>query len=212
MASANEFAPLIGHTMVCMATAAEVFARHFPGLSPAEVDAELSRIPAAGTTPISATAVDFLAEHGGEEARIAVAAHDETDVQRDRTVTAAQTLAELLASSWSLEVTAQMSGISRSRVSHRISSQTLYAFTLQGRRRVPHWQFVAVSNPERGVEPIPGLARVVPLIPRDLHPLTVRASFETPQRSLDGKSPVTFLVSHGPVEAVEEVLVALGRW
>lgn len=195
-----------------MTTAQDVFARHFPGLSPEEVDAVLSRTPAAGATPISAGAVDFLAEHGGEEARVAIEKYDDAGVQRDRTVTAAQTLEELLASSWSLELAAGMIGISRSRVSHRISSQTLYAFTLQGRRYVPQWQFVAAPKGERSVEPIPGLARIVPLIPRDLHPLAVQAFMETPLEDLEGQSPITFLVSHGPVEAVEQLLVALGRW
>ena len=195
-----------------MTTAQDVLARHFPGLSPEEVDAELSRTPAAGATPISAAALSFLAEHGGQEARVAIEKYDEDEVQRDRAVTAAQTLEELLESSWSLELAAQMLGVSRSRVSHRISSQTLYAFTLQGRRYVPQWQFIAALKGERGVEAIPGLARIVPLIPRELHPLAVRAFMETPLEDLDGKSPMTFLVSHGPVEAVEELLVALGHW
>jgi hypothetical protein len=195
-----------------MTSAQDVFARHFPGLSPEEVDAELSRTPAAGATPISAAAVGFLAEHGGEEARVAIEKYDDAEVQRDRAVTAAQTLEELLESSWSLELAAQMLGVSRSRVSHRISSQTLYAFTLQGRRHVPQWQFVTASKGERGVEPVPGLARIVPLIPRGLHPLAVRAFMETPLEDLDRKSPTTFLASHGPVEAVEELLVALGHW
>lgn len=195
-----------------MTTAQDVFARHFPGLSPDEVDAELSRTPTAGAAPISAAAVDFLAEHGGDEARVAIEKYDEAEVQRDRAVSAAQTLGELLESSWSLELAAGRLGISRSRVSHRISSQTLYAFTLQGRRYVPRWQFVAAPEREQGVEPIPGLARIVPLIPRDLHPLAVRALMETPLEDLDGMSPTTFLVSHGPTAAVEELLVALGRW
>lgn len=194
-----------------MTTAQDVFVRHFPGLTPDEVDAELSRSPAAGATPISAAATEFLAEHGGEEARVAIEKHDDADVQRDRAVAAAQTLEELLTSSWSLELTAQKLGVSRSRVSHRISAQTLYAFTIQGRRYVPQWQFVASSG-QPGAQPIPGLARIVPLIPRDLHPLAVRTFMETPLEDLDGESPSTFLLSHGPVEVVEELLVALGRW
>lgn len=154
----------------------------------------------------------YLAEHGGEEAQAATETYDEAEVQRDRVVAAAKALQELLASSWSLERAAGMMGISRSRVSHRISSRTLYAFTLQGRRYVPRWQFVMASTGERGAEPIPGLARIVPLIPRDLHPLAVQTFMETSLDELDGKDPVTFLVSHGPVEAIEELLVALGRW
>ena len=55
-------------------------------------------------------------------------------------------------------------GISRSRVSHRISARTLYAFTLQGRRYVPRWQFVAAPKGEPGVVPVPGLAQIVPMV------------------------------------------------
>lgn len=177
---------------------------------PAHLIAHRARVT-AGATPISAAAVGFLVEHGGEEGRVAIENYDEDGVQRDRAVTAAQTLKELLESSWSLEFTAGMMGVSRSRVSHRISSLTLYAFTLRGHRRVPQWQFVAASSGERGVEPIPGLARIVPLIPRDLHPLAVRAFMATPQDDLDGQSPTTFLLSHGPAEAVAALLVGMGR-
>ncbi len=199
-----------------MSTAQEVFVRHFPGLSPDEVDAELSRTPAAGATPISAAALRFLAEHGGVEARAAVEQYAEGEVQRERAVSAAQSLKELVGSSWVLEVAASRLGVSRSRVSHRISAQTLYVFTLQGRRYVPQWQFVTTSagasNGHGDVEPIPGLGRIVPLIPHHLHPLAVKAFMESPSDQLDGKSPVTFLVTHGPVEAVEELFIALGRW
>ena len=85
-----------------MTTAQQVLARHFPGLTPDEVDAELSRTPVAGATPISAAALGFLGAHGGEEARVAIETYDEAEVQRGRTVTAAQTLEELLESSWTL--------------------------------------------------------------------------------------------------------------
>lgn len=195
-----------------MTTAQQVLARHFPGLTPDEVDAELSRTPVAGATPISAAALGFLGAHGGEDARVAIETYDEAEVQRGRTVTAAQTLEELLESSWTLEFAARELGVSRSRVSHRLGSQSLYAFSVQGRRYVPRWQFVSTREGESGVQPIPGLARIVPLIPRDLHPLAVRAFMETPLEELDGKPPATFLISHGPVEAVEDLLVALGRW
>jgi len=195
-----------------MKTAEDVFARHFPGLSPDEVDAELSRRPVAGATPISAVAGGFLAEYGGVEAHVAIESYDEADVQRDRTLTAAKTLQDLLASSWSLEIAAERLGISRSRLCHQIGSKTLYAFTVQRRRYVPQWQFVTASARDRAPEPIPGLSRIVPLIPHDLHPLAVRAFMETPLGEFDGRSPVAFLISQGPVEIIVEFLGALGRW
>lgn len=192
-------------------SAQEVFARHFPGLTPEEVDAELSRTPAAGATPISSSALRHLAEHGGQEARVALESYDEATVHRERGVARARMLEELVESSWSLEETAAFMGISRSRVSHRVSARSLYAFQVGARRYVPRWQFVAAPSGGRGVEPIPGLAQVVPAIPRDLHPLAVQAFMETPQEDLGDRSPVDHLLSHAPAEVVVDLLDALGR-
>ncbi len=193
-------------------TAQDVFARHFPGLTPEEVDAELSRTPAAGATPISSAATHYLAGHGGEEARVALEAYDEAAVQQDRAIVAAQTLDELLQSSLTLEEAAGHMMISRSRVSHRIREQSLYAFTVQGRRYVPEWQLMTAATGARGAEPIPGLAQIVPLVPRDLHPLAVQAFMTGPSEDLDDRSPVEYLVSHGPREVVEDLLTALSHW
>ena len=192
-------------------TAQDVFARHFPGLSPEEVDAELSRTPVAGATPISAAAMRYLAEHGGEAARAALDKYDQAAVQRDRAVTAARTLEEMLASSLTLEEAAASLGLSRSRISHRLRDQTLYAFTIQGRRYLPRWQF---SEGPGGVvsSTIPGLAQIVPAIPRDMHPLALEAFMTEPLEDLGDKSPVDYLCSYGAVETVADWLVSLGHW
>lgn len=189
-------------------TAHDVLARHFPGLTPDDVDAELSRTPAAGATPISSAATRYLAEHGGEEARAALEEYDEAAIQQDRALVAARTLDELLQSSITLEATAAHLRISRSRVSHRIKERSLYSFTIQGRRYLPQWQFMTAAQ---GAEPIPELPRIVPLIPGDLHPLSVQAFMNEPSEDLDGRSPVDHLVSHGPREVIEGLLVALGH-
>lgn len=193
-----------------MTTAQDVLERHFPGLTPDEVDAELSRTPAAGATPISATSLEFLAEHGGDEARVAIAHYDPARVAHTQTVTAALDLEELLRSSLTIDDAANALGVSRSRISHRLKAQTIYAFTVQGRRYLPRWQF---RTPTRGgnAELIPGLAQVVPAIPRDLHPLALGNFMTTPLIDLDDKSPVEHLCSLGGVELVTDWLTSLGR-
>jgi hypothetical protein len=192
-------------------SAQDVFARHFPGLTPQEVDAELSRTPAAGATPISSGAMRYLAAHGGEEARAAVEQYDEATVQRDRAIAAAQTLEGLLASGLTIENVAASLGLSRSRISHRLREQSLYAFTIQGRRYLPRWQF---REGPGGVviDVIPGLAQIVPVIPRGMHPLALEAFMTEPLEDLGDKSPVDYLCSYGVVEVVADSLVALGHW
>lgn len=192
-------------------TAQDVFARHFPGLSPEEVDAELSRTPSAGATPISAAAVHFLAEHGGEEATAALEKYNEAEVQQDRAIAAARTLEELLASSLTIEEAATSLGLSRSRISHRLRGQSLYAFTIQGRRYLPRWQF---CDGPGGVasDAIPGLAQIVAQIPRDMHPLALEVFMTAPVEDLGNMSPVDYLCSYGVVEVVAAQLVGLGRW
>lgn len=194
-----------------MTTAQDVFARHFPGLSPAEVDAELSRTPAAGATPISATAADFLAEHGGEEAAVALTTYDEAGVQQDRTLAAGRTLEALLAASLTIEEAATSLGLSRSRISHRLRGQSLYAFTIQSRKYLPRWQFREGSG-EAVSDVIPGLAHIVPAIPRDMHPLALEAIMTEPLKDLGNRSPVDYLCSYGGAEVVADWLASLGRW
>jgi hypothetical protein len=191
-------------------TAQDVFARHFPGLTPDEVDAELSRTPAAGATPISSAAMRYLADHGGDEARVALERYDQAAVQRDRAIAAAQTLEDLLTASLTIEEAATALGLSRSRISHRISGQSLYAFTIQGRRYLPRWQFRQGPGGVVG-DVIPGLAQIVPAIPREMHPLAVEAFMTGPLEDLGGKSPVDHLCSYGVIEVVEDWLVALGH-
>ena len=193
-----------------MTTAQQVLARHFPGLTPEEVDAELSRTPAAGATPISSAAMGYLAAHGGEEARAALEPLDEAAVPHDRAVAAAQALEDLLQSSLTIEEAATSLGLSRSRISHRISSQSLYAFTIQGRRYLPRWQF---RHGPGGVvvDVLPGLARIVPAIPREMHPLAVEGFMTEPLEDLGSASPVDYLCSYGVIEVVEDWLVALGH-
>lgn len=193
-----------------MTTAQDVLDRHFPGLTPDEVDAELSRTPAAGATPIAVAGMEYLVEHGGEEARAALAHYDPAQVAHAQTLTAAHTLEHLLRSSLSIEDTADLLGVSRSRISHRLKAQSIYAFTIQRRRYLPTWQFRVPTGGGK-TEPIPGLAQVVAAIPRDLHPVETEAFMTTPLPDLGGKTPVEHLCTGGAVEVVTDWLTSLGH-
>ncbi|WP_300681588.1 hypothetical protein [Nocardioides sp.] len=193
-------------------TADEVLDRFFPGLTPAEVEAELSQTPAAGATPISSASLAYLREHGGPEAVAALDGWEETDpaeIQRQRALTAARTLEELLGSSLTLEEAAARLGVSRSRISHRIGDRSLYAITVQGRRYLPDWQFLAEAA-GGGADLLPGLGQLVPAIPKTMHPLAVE-SFMTSVLDEIGASPVDFIWSSGDVEVIVDWMDALAR-
>ena len=194
-------------------TAEEVLDRFFPGLTPAEVEAELSHTPGVGATPISASAVAYLREHGGPEAAAALEGWEgkaPSQIRRDRTLVSARTLEDLLGSSLTLEQAATRLGVSRSRISHRIGGRSLYAISVQGRRYLPSWQFAPETDGGRVGQPLPGLGRLVPVIPKTLHPLAVE-SFMTSVLDEIGTTPVDFLWASGDVEVVVDWMDALAR-
>ena len=193
-----------------MTTAQDVLDRHFPGLTPDEVDAELGQTPVAAAMPISASASEFLVEHGGEEARAALAHYDPARVEHAQTLAAAHDLERLLRSSLTIDAAADALGVSRSRISHRLKAQSIYAFTVQGRRYLPRWQFRIPIGAGKA-EVIPELAHVVPAIPRDLHALAVEAFMTTPLPDIDDKSPVEHLCTGGVVDVITDWLASLAH-
>ena len=118
--------------------------------------------------------------------------------------------AALLASSLSVEQAASMLGIDGSRVRHRLADRTLYGIKDRGAWRLPAFQFDG-----RGV--VPGLARVLPRLPSDLHPLAVLGWLKrpNPDLSLDADetplSPLDWLrTSHDP-ERVARLAPGVGQ-
>lgn len=100
---------------------------------------------------------------------------------------------------------AALLGVDRSRISQRIGERTLYAFTT-GRRGgsgplfFPAWQFVGNGT-------LPGLGKVLDVLPSHLHPLVVHHWFTTSNAELrlrgsDPLSPRDWLVTGGPVATV----------
>ena len=184
-----------------MSEAWAVLERHFDGLTADEVDAELAQVPAQGATPASAAAADYLAEHGGPD----LDGDDAVgDVHRRRAMVAARTLSETLRSAVTIDEAAKLLGVSRSRVSHRLADQTLWAFAVQGRRYVPRWQLSESRS-------LPGLELLVPAIPDTLHPLAVDAFMATPRADFDDRSPVEWLASGGDPTVIAEWLVGMAH-
>lgn len=182
----------------------DVLERHFAGMTPDEVDAQLTAVPAADATPTTAAAAAYLVDFGGPDARPGTPTTPE-DIHRRRALSAARTLADTLASAVTLDEAAHILSVSRSRVSHRLAERTLWTITAGGKRMVPRWQFTA----DKGV--LPGLAVVIPAIPTGMHPLSVERFMTTPTADFDGLSPTGWLESGGEPAAVAAWLTGMGR-
>lgn len=116
---------------------------------------------------------------------------------------------ELVAGSLTVEQAARLLGVNGSRIRQRLSkrARTLYGIRLGRAWRLPRFQF------ERdGV--VPGIAGVLPSLPRDLHPVAVAAWFATPNDELaDEKnaraSPLEWLRNGHHPSAVAKLARAL---
>ncbi len=95
---------------------------------------------------------------------------------------AAVDYAALTKSSLTTRAAAQRLGCNASRVRQRIAARTLHAFRPDGEWRLPAFQFT-----DRGE--LPGLKRVLPVLPPDLHPLAVERFFLSPNTDLPAEEP-----------------------
>jgi hypothetical protein len=140
---------------------------------------------------------------------------DESGLGTDRAASAAATLSrdlqmrELTRTALSVDDAVTRLRVTPGRVRQRITEGTLWAFTSGRRRMLPAVQFTDSGE-------VPYLDRVTPLLPRDLHPLTVQALLTLPRPELlvDGQpaSIVRFLAaSAGSAEdiaAIKDVVTA----
>lgn len=83
---------------------------------------------------------------------------------------------DLVSRSLSVTDAAERLGVSTSEVRQRLAAGTLWAFSGEG-ERLPDGQFTATGE-------VPHLETLMPLVAKDLHPLTVQALLTTPQPSL----------------------------
>lgn len=96
-------------------------------------------------------------------------------------------MANLVRSSLSVDEAAERLGVTPARVRQRIADGTLWAFDSGRNRLLPPAQFTDTGA-------VPHLDKVMPLVAKDLHPLTVQALLTQPQPSLlvDGR-PVSIV-------------------
>ncbi|MGH3492169.1 MAG: helix-turn-helix domain-containing protein [Sciscionella sp.] len=188
----------------------EVLQRHRVGLSDAEVvaelDAALSAASDAGATPLSTGETDFLRTHAGPHAASAIDTRSPGRERTERGRAITQRLADAIAGSWSIAETAQLLGVDRSRISHRLKTGTLWAFSLGRHRRIPRWQITAAG------ETLPGLAVVVPAIPAGLDPQALDAFVHTAQPDFTDQTPLAYLAAGGDPALVAGFVADLGRW
>ncbi|MDQ6895991.1 MAG: excisionase family DNA-binding protein [Actinomycetota bacterium] len=108
--------------------------------------------------------------------------------------------------SLTIEQAADLLGVHRSRVSHRLRDGRLYAFQLGTQRRLPRWQLTTDDTP------LPGLDAVLAALPADLHPAAVEGFFTTPDPDLDGETPARWLASGGDPHRVVDEAAGIDQW
>lgn len=196
--------------MTKSATLDEVLARHRTGLSAAEfvteLDAALSLAGNSGAAPLSASETTFLAAHGGPGVAEALAEAGSDQQRRDHARAATRRVADAVAESLSIAGAAQVMGVDRSRISHRLRDGTLWSFTLGRQRRIPRWQIMLDG------QPLPGLTTLVRAIPPGVGPRTVAGFMRTPQPEFGDQPAESFLAGGGDPAVVADALADLGRW
>ena len=168
-----------------------------------ELDSAFAAIPGAAT--LSATEVDFLRTHAEPRAAGVIDAWSADDERQARARLAVRQLTSALSGSVSIKEAAAILGVDRSRVSRRITAKALWAFDLQGSRRIPRWQFL-------GEELLSGLEVIVPAIPRGATPAVVEVFMHTPAPDFDDRTPIEHLAAGGDPGLVAGFIADLGRW
>ncbi|GBF17750.1 hypothetical protein Br6_05157 [Rhodococcus sp. Br-6] len=84
---------------------------------------------------------------------------------------------DLVHSSLSVTAAAERLGVTTARIRQRLTDGTLWAFDSGRNRLLPPGQFTADGA-------VPHLEKVLPWLPKDLHPLTVQSLLTQPQPSL----------------------------
>lgn len=187
-----------------MATLAEFLHRTGTGLTEVEVVAAVEDLVGEALTPsdvspLAATDLAFLREHGG------VGDPDPARVRASRARTVAAATALVGESLTGAEV-AERLGVDPSRVRHMAADGALYVLRVGRQNRYPRWQF----GPDG--RPIPGLREVLDLLPADLHPLSVEGFMRTPQPEYELNGHATSAVEWLSAGGDPAVVGAFARW
>lgn len=180
-------------------------------LSPADADSsDQSHTSDAALPEMTAAAVAYLREHGGEAARAALAHFSADEVEAARRQARARLDNETIEHSLTTRDAGTALGLSRSAIAHRIRRRSLYAFTVAGRWYLPRWQFQP-STVAGSLRPVPGIERIVRAIPSGLHPLAVQAILTTPDADFGDLSPIGYLRAGGDPDKVTDLLVSIAH-
>jgi hypothetical protein len=125
----------------------------------------------------------------------------------------AQTAAEYVAlcdTSLNVDETARKLGVNPHRVRQLLAAYKIYGLRVQGAWKIPVFQL-------EGDRLLPGLEEVVPVLPKDLHPVGVYRWFMTPSPDLvpggldQELSPREWLLTGGSPGAVAKIAADLDR-
>lgn len=207
-----------------MTTVAEVLQKYQVGMSEADLavglETALRGLPGPGAAALTVGEVDYLEEHAGPGVAEVIGAWDPQVEREARARSVVAAVEEVVSGSVGIAHAAQLLGVDRSRISHRLSAGVLYAVTVGSQRRIPTWQFERAFEWPSGERPplvvpsreLPGLAQVVGGIPATAHPLDVAGVMTTPADELAGRTPVEHLASGGDPSPVVDLLGELDRW
>jgi len=117
-----------------------------------------------------------------------------------------RTRQEVVDASFIAEEVATKLGVDIDQVQQRQAEGNLFAFTAEGERRYPTWQFT--GDPRHPV--LPGLARLIRAFPADMHPASILGFMTTPQDDVRIRAvpvtPVAWLLHGGDPQALSEIL------
>ena len=164
------------------------------------LERRLSARPDPAAADLTAAEEDFWARHAG------VPLGDAETTPLDRATDATMSVIGSASRSLTIDQTARLLDVHRSRISHRLRDNQLYSFRIGSQRRLPRWQFTA-----EGV-PLPGLETVLDALPADVHPAAVEGFFTTPNPDLDDASPAQWLASGGDPQRVVDEAEGLELW
>lgn len=170
-----------------------------------QLDSAFATIPAAGAAPLSMDEVQFLRAHAGTGAAAVVDDWSDEQERQAHARAAVRELADTLSGSMSIKEAATLLEIDPSRVSRRITAKRLWAFDINGSRRIPRWQLL-----DRDL--LPGLDAIVPAIPRDTTPTAVEAFMKAPQPDFGNRTPIEHLAAGGDPTLIADFVSDLARW
>ncbi|MGV0037295.1 helix-turn-helix domain-containing protein [Mycobacterium paraffinicum] len=170
-----------------------------------QLDSTFATIPAAGAAPLSMAEVQFLHAHDDTGVAAVIDNWSGEQLRQAQARSAARALADTLSGSMSIKEAATLLEIDRSGVSRRIAGKRLWAFAINGSRRIPRWQFL-------GSKLLPGLNVIVSAIPRDTTPASMEAFMKTPQPDFGDHTPIEHLAAGGDPNLIADFVSDLGRW